>query len=1029
MSEVKITDIKERKGEGELTSEEFNYELALVTLIGSWDKNNKKDKKMISQIVNKGYDTWNSILDENKVLESAFDLSSFKNEQYKASIYERKKIWQSLDVKLSHTHLENFRNVAISVLKEMLSSDLLNAQDSRVDNVHSIQSLGYSQNLKEGLVGGLLLLTNTQYPHTSSEKNISYTVVHDVFKDADERRWKALAYFLPLLAQSAPKEFLNTLEKSLHKSPTFYKNMVSQRMDNNKTVADYLLWALEALAWQKPYINQVCLILGQMTDEKNCIQLSQFTDNTLEALLWEEYLTPKQIKFAPNKTSFTTYKTELMNFKKEHQPINVLRNIFCPWNLQTMASFEICQSVLKNLKDKQPEVAWHLMVGLLPLWRNNYTQKTYQPIFQSSIYHSKTEILLDNYLKWTQAYFDFAISIAGHDIQKLSHFTRMLYCFYPKSLIVENSPSTQVYETPVYEKDEMIDKDKTIVSITSTSPIQEKLDDLTVANKFPVLSAFLDHLSSKEISEIPESKRFELWNCLYKLTLLHRCSDKKWVFDDTTIVKIENTAEKLAPKNPLLFNRKWFSDTVTTHLMYQSLFPNIDHKNKEGEKKLNQLRKEAMKEIVKEGKVEGVIQFAKDVHHSEVGVCLAASTSDFKFDNVLLPCILDHLLKENEEVECLKSFLAGYIKQRQKDCDSLLSWTERLDQSKWTPNQISQFSEVVQQISVELQASQMWERISSGAVDLDEVKDEIERVITSNQTFYFLPYITQFFEKDRHIELKTDDVFTRCVYDFLRSAVFSEELLYNPEATGRLLYFVQVLYGKNTNEHDSQNKINLGDISADDPKFFCQIIYLSCLTYKNAICQIHVEQICQLLFYSWTRPPHNLRVWVNKLKPLCVKQEHLQKSLQYLGNMLATALVKKEAFTLSDSVSEWIDVLNSEKEIRQGFINTLSKKAEAVGQNAFSQFINGIQRASQKWKEGGYLVLSNDLDHFVAQLHLSSQIMERLLSHIYHFTIDHVSNQNCEVKRTSDDFQSFCEKIRTDINYFIEQKLFLNDKE
>ena len=318
MSEAKIPDIK-KKEERKLNSEEFNYELALTVLIGSWDKNNKKDKKMISKIINKDYDEWESTINENGVLESAFNLNSCKNKQYKANIYERKKIWQSLDVKLSHTHLENFRNVVISVLKEMPSLDLLDSQIldyTHLDNVHNIQSLNCSQNLREGLVAGLVLLANTQYPHTSSEKNICHIVVHNIFENADEKKWKALAHFLPLLAQSAPKEFLNALEKTLHKSPTFYKDMVSQHMNNKNTAADYLLWALEALAWQDAYINQVCLILGQMTDDKSCTQLSQLTDNVLETLVWEEYLTPKQIRLAPSKTSFTAYKTKLMNLKK-----------------------------------------------------------------------------------------------------------------------------------------------------------------------------------------------------------------------------------------------------------------------------------------------------------------------------------------------------------------------------------------------------------------------------------------------------------------------------------------------------------------------------------------------------------------------------------------------------------------------------------------------------------------------------------------------------------------------------------------
>lgn len=1046
MSDLK-TSAAERKNQQKLNLEEFNNEIALAVLIGSWDKNNLRDKKIISQIVNKDYEDWISILNENEILESHSIFAHFEDEQYETILQERKKLWNSLNVKPSDIYLESFKKAAISVLRE--SSYLMDVQksyDVDLDNAHKIKSLSYSTKLREGLAGGLALLGSSQSLHTSSEKNISSLAVHKIFKDANEKIWKTLARFLPTLAEAAPKEFLNAVERTFKQSPSLYKKILSQQ---NDSTTDYLLWALEALAWDEKHLNQVCLILGYITDDQECIRLGQLIDDALESLLWEESLPPIQIKTAPNKLSFKISKLKLMDFKKNHQPINVLRNIFCPWNLQTKASYETCQAVLANLKNERPEVAWHLLVSLFPSWRNSYTEDTHQPVFQPVLIHSKREFLQDDYLQQTQACFDLAVSMAGHDILKLSHLTRTLYYFYPKSLIIERSPLSQVDknrqdsdgpvnnlliekaissaskvdETNVDSIESRSKKDN--LQVTTVSK-QDIIDELAFTKPFPLLTKFLDHLVLKEISEKTEDQRFELWTCLNKLVLLHRCSGRQWVFDDMTILKIENITKKLAPKNPLLINQRWFSDMATTHLMYQTWFPHNKKYNEEGKRKLNQIRREAMKEIVYEGEVEAIIQFAKAVNHPEVGACVASTTCNPEFDRILIPRILDNFVTEDQSVtKCLTSFLIGYVKQRQKDHDlshssSSLSWVDQLDRSKWNSTQVGQFSQIMQQVFSELQSSKLWDKVSDGTADPDEVKKEMERMIMSNQVFYHLPYITQLLEQSQNS--KTNYFSIKSINKLLRASLLSKELSHDQEATGHLLHFVQVLY-KNSQQANNPARTNINDLFTEDPELFCRVIHLPYLTYTDNHSHSYIEQICQLLLHKWTTPPQNLRNWVESVKSFCIEQKHLKNTLKYIGEMLAKSSVKKGTFIAFDLTSEWIEILNSEKEIRQGFIDTLSKKAEAVQRDVFGQFINGIQRVSQKWKEGGYAALSYDLDQFVTKLHLSSQVVERLANQIHHFVFEKTSGGLVEKQVSQEDFRSFCEEIKSEINHLIQQKV------
>ena len=1037
MSDIKTSAI-EQKNKQKSNLDEFNHEFALAILIGSWDKNNLRDKKIISQIVNRDYKEWISVLDENKILKSHF---IFKNEQSRTVLKERKKLWNSLSVNLSDTYLENFKKAAISVLRESSHFMLQEFCDMDLDHTHKIKSLSCSTKLKEGLAGGLALLGNSQSSHTSSKKNISSLAVYRIFKDADEKIWKALAPLLPILAEAAPKEFLNAVERVLKQPSSSYKKIFFQQ---NEAVADYLLWALEVLAWDEQYLKQVCLILGQMIDDQDCIQLGHLIDDALESLLWEESLPPIQIKTAPNKLSFEVSKLKLMDFKKNHQPINVLRNILCPWNLQTKASYETCQAVFTNLRNEKPEVAWHLLISLFPSWRNNYTEDTYQPIFQSVLIHSKKEFLQDDYLQQTQAYFDLAISIAGYDIQKLTHLTRTLYYFYPKSLIIERSPLSQIdknrqdIEKPV---DNLLVKEiipsvsqvhktpievcnqKNMAQVNTTSK-QDVINEFVFTNPFPLLTKFLDHLSLREISEKPEDQRLELWICLNKLVLLHRCSSRQWVFDDMTILKIENIIKKLAPKNPLLFNQRWFSDMATTHLMYQIWFPNNKRYNKEGEKKLNQIRKEAIKEIIYEGEVRAIIQFAQAVNHPEVGACLASAVCNPEFDKILLPRIFDNLVTEDQSVtKCLTSFLIGYIKQRQKDHNlshsSSLSWLDQLDRSKWTSTQVGQFSHIMQQISTDLQSSKLWDEVANGTANPNEVKKEIERMIISHQIFHNLSYITELLEKNQN--LKTSYFSTDCIKKLLRAGLLSKELSHDQEAIDHLLYFVQVLYKNSQKANKHQSNIDLNDLFTEDAQLFCRVIHLPYLTYANNYSQSGIEQICQLLLHKWTTPPKNLRDWIESVKSFCIEQKHLKNALEYVGEMLATISVKKGMFVASGISSEWVEVLNTEKEIRRGFINTLSKKTEAIQKDAFGQFINDIQRISQKWKESGYSVLSYDLDQFVTELHFSSQVVEKLANQIHHFVFEKASSTEKQV--SAEDFRSFCEEIKSEINHLIQKKV------
>jgi len=79
-------------------------------------------------------------------------------------------------------------------------------------------------------------------------------------------QWASLNDLLPLLAEAAPREFLDAVEHALNSDPCPFDTVFAQEgpaiMGNNYLTG--LLWALETLAWDAEYLTRVVVILGEL---------------------------------------------------------------------------------------------------------------------------------------------------------------------------------------------------------------------------------------------------------------------------------------------------------------------------------------------------------------------------------------------------------------------------------------------------------------------------------------------------------------------------------------------------------------------------------------------------------------------------------------------------------------------------------------------------------------------------------------------------------------------------------------------
>ena len=193
-----------------------------------------------------------------------------------------------------------------------------------------------------------------------------------------------------------------------------------------------------------------------------------------------------------------------------NRPANSLADIFLPWHVQTTASFEKRQAALKTVLKEQSAVGWKLLLGLCP---HNHASTTgcRQPTWRDYIPKDwKDEVSQTEYWEQITAYTELLVGIAKESVEKLDELIRHL----------PNLP-------------------------------------------LPAHDSLLNYLRSQEIVNLPESERLPLWESLDKIVRQHRkaaAADAQWALPEQALLKIEETANALAPQAPELKYQRLFSN-------------------------------------------------------------------------------------------------------------------------------------------------------------------------------------------------------------------------------------------------------------------------------------------------------------------------------------------------------------------------------------------------------------------------------------------------------------------------------------
>lgn len=358
-------------------------QLALLCLIGTWDENNEADKKAVASMLCMSYDEWFKLAREIVQLPS----SPLVVKGGVWRIKNKKEFFEILTSRIHDQDLDNFKTLAIEVLKENDPTFELKSEERYAASLHS-KVMSYSSVIREGVSEGLALLTCYQGACTHSTqgkpRGTVERVIYDVLLQADWVLWGSLNSLLPTLAEATPNIFIERVEQALRTQPSPFHELYAQE-GNAITGSNYmvgLLWALETLAWDEQYLVRVCVVLAELASIDPGGQYA-------------------------------------------NRPGNSLADILLPWRPHTLASVDKRKVAVINILREFPYEGWKLLLELLPDQRRT-TSGTHQPKWCNIVACDQdSEISTNEYRQQVEAYAELAVKTAGFNIDRLKSLIKI----------------------------------------------------------------------------------------------------------------------------------------------------------------------------------------------------------------------------------------------------------------------------------------------------------------------------------------------------------------------------------------------------------------------------------------------------------------------------------------------------------------------------------------------------------------------------------------------------------------------------
>ena len=651
---------------------------------------------------------------------------------------------------------------------------------------------------------------------------------------------------LPLLTEASPNEFLGAVETALVQNPCPFDELFAQEGKGiiGENYITGLLWALETLAWDKQYLVRVSVVLGELASHDP-------------------------------------------GGRWANRPSNSLTTIFLPWFPQTLAPIEKRKVAIQALQKENPEVAWKLLLSLLPnpLQSSSGSSKPRWRMMISEDWPK--EVTQKEYWDQVTQYADMTVEMTEHDVTKLEELTG-------------------------------------------------HLDDLPAQ----CLEKVLEHLSAEDITGKPENERVALWTGLTELVSKHeRFADAKWALSPDLLSRIKETTNKLAPQNRLNLYRRLFTD------LDMDLFEEKGNWA-EQQKKLEERRQLAIKEILDNEGGEAVLRFADIVESPrKVGVSLGF-IANLEIDSVILPNLLES--EKKNLVQLTYGFVWGRHASRGwvwVDGTDTTGWSHSqigqfLSYLPFTADTWKRSKEVLREFEVAY-----WSKVSVNPyqpqgelyVAIDKLLEH-GRPNAAIQCLYVILHDKQPLDKTRTIRA-------------LLSALSSTEPSYSMDAHYVVEIIKALQDDPDTNPDDlahiewgylpllerdrGVSPKSLENRLASDPGFFCEVIrhvYRSKkepkTEKKHTKQEKAVAQNAYQLLREWRTPPgmqpdgsfsrdHLIR-WLESTKTTCIESGHLEVALTHVGQVLFYCPPDPDGLWINRTVAEALNARDADK-MRHGF--------------------------------------------------------------------------------------------------------------
>lgn len=809
--------------------------LVYANLLGEWDEKNEADIKVLRSVIKEDYDIWLGKIRE--VLQHPNSPISLANGLWQVT--DRKSVWQALGSRLYDDDLDRFKQLAISVLTERDPQFDLPINDRYAAAIYK-KVLSHSHLLRHGIAETLALLGNQpdvliNCTHGKPE-TIAVLAIRDLLATADWWLWGSLNNLLPILAEAAPKEFLDAVQNTLDQSPCPFDELFLQEGDT-VTYLTGLLWALETLAWDEDYLVRVCVIFAELI-------------------------------------------THDPGGKWSNRPAKSLATILLPWLPQTTAPIDKRKVVLRTLQRESPAVSWKLLLSLLPN-QGQISMGTHKPSWRNTIPDDwEKGVSQQDYEELVSCCAELAVSMANNDIVKLTELVGYL----------------------------------------------DKLPP-------PAFKEILEHLSSEAIGDQPEDERLVLWDKLTNFVAKHRrFSDAEWALTSELVSQIEAVTVKLAPKQPLNLYRRLFKRFVIDH--------NDESGHEEQRQKLDERREQAIKDILADTGIDGVIHFAESVESPfDVG-CSLGVIAEAQIDAIILPDFLETANKE------FAQFAHGYV------CGKYykhgLEWADDLNKSDWTVAQVALFLNCLPSIE------QVWHRATAwlgtsekeywrianvnGYPADSDIGIAIDKLIEYGRPhaaidfLYGMAYRNYPLDKARSIKAlltglssteSSNEMDAYHVCEIIK--VLQNDANTDPDD----LFRVEWAYLPLLEDYHGASPKSLENRLATQPEFFCEVIRLVYRSTKENEAQKELTEQDKAiatnayrLLEKWRTLPgtqsdgffsgEQFTQWLNQAKKMCAESGHLEVALRWIGTVLFYCPPDPQGLWINKAVADALNAKDAE---------------------------------------------------------------------------------------------------------------------